>query len=262
MLRELVLPKDVLEHFTEEVSKIISRYVVRQKFNGVVVGVSGGLDSAVVLKLAVKSGVKVHGMIIPDDGTKKTHVDDAKKLCENLGVEYTLVNMQPIIDSIEKTACRGEADQKSFGNVKARTRMMLNYIQANKTNSIVLGTGNRTEILMGYFTKYGDGGVDLQVIGSLYKSQVRQLAKHLEVPESIITRAPTAGLWPGQTDEADMGMTYSQLDAILYLLIDQDWKVGEVASKLGVGREVVERVKDTVERSAHKRNSPDVIRVE
>jgi NAD+ synthase len=134
--------------------------------------------------------------------------------------------------------------------------MMLLYYHSNAMNRIVAGTGNRTELLVGYFTKYGDGGVDILPIGDLYKTEVREIANYLGVPKCIIEKAPTAGLWTGQTDEEELGIKYESLDKILYLLIDEKLSIEEVSKRLEVPRDEVLRIKNMVESSKHKLSSP------
>ena len=136
----------------------------------------------------------------------------------------------------------------AVANLKARLRMVTLYYLANDRNYLVAGTGNRSEIMIGYFTKYGDGGVDLEPLGELYKWEVRRLARHVGVPREVVERPPTAGLWPGQTDEAEIGLTYEQLDEALAAI--------ERGATDGIEPAVLARVERMIERSAHKRQMP------
>ena len=149
-----------------------------------------------------------------------------------------------------------EIEDRVIGNLRGRVRAIVLYRMANANNSIVIGTGNRTEALIGYFTKYGDGAVDCHPIGNLYKCQVRQLAEWVGVPNKYITKAPTAGLWEGQTDEKELGMGYDVLDLILYLLIEQKMPVGEVQKILEMDGKKVLEVQKMYELSEHKRSVP------
>lgn len=181
---------------------------------GVIVGLSGGIDSTLVLALCVEAlgKDKVSGMFMPEH---ESDIPGAiKRYVESLGVSYETVPIGPIFDAY---VGHGDiADDKTVaGNLKARIRKNLLYSRSNAHGLVVMGTGNRSELLTGYFTKYGDGGVDFLPIGDLYKTQVRQLAKLMGVPEPIISQPPSAGLWEGQTDEDEMGITYEKLDRVL-----------------------------------------------
>ncbi|ACJ17260.1 NH3-dependent NAD+ synthetase [Thermococcus onnurineus NA1] len=238
----------------ERIVSFIQGKVEEARANGVVVGVSGGIDSATTAYLAVKAlgREKVLGLIMPyyENGD----VEDAKLVCENLGIEYKLINIRPIVDEFEKAV--GELDVKSKGNIMARTRMILLYAHANSRNYLVLGTSNRSELLTGYFTKWGDGASDYAPLINIYKTEVWELAKSLGVPERIIQKKPTAGLWEGQTDEDELGISYRLLDEILWRLIDLKMPKGEIAEELGIPLEKVEYVELLVKRSEHKRRLP------
>ena len=134
--------------------------------------------------------------------------------------------------------------------------MMIAYFEANTTDRIVLGTGNRTEMLLGYFTKYGDGGADILPIADLYKTEVRQLAREINIRERIIMKEPTAGLWVGQVDEVELGAPYELIDTILWNLIETEWTVEEIAAALEIKEEAVERFRRMVDRQRHKRINP------
>jgi NAD+ synthase len=140
--------------------------------------------------------------------------------------------------------------------------MILNYVYANLEGKIVIGTGNKTELLLGYFTKYGDAGVDILPIGDLYKTQVRQVARYLKLPKEIIDKVPSAGLWPGQTDEAEIGAGYEEIDNILYLLIEKGYSQEETATKLNVELELVKDLYERMKRNEHKRKTPAVTKLQ
>ncbi len=180
-----------------------------------VIGLSGGVDSAVVAYLLSKTipAKQIYGLIMPTATNQSQDIEDAQSVAEQLGINFELIQLDSII------AAYPSAMQTL--NLPARIRMALLYSKANTLNGLVVGTGNKSELLTGYFTKYGDGGVDLLPIGHLYKTQVWQLAKQLGVLQRIIDKTPTAGLKPNQTDEQDLGMSYQDLDVILQALMNQ-----------------------------------------
>jgi len=181
-----------------------------------IIGLSGGIDSATVAYALVAAidVHKVHGYILPSAYTSATDISDAYAVANELAILVKEISIQPILEAFH--AATDVYDQKLAGmNLQARIRMSLLYGHANTLNGLVVGTGNKTERMVGYFTKYGDGGVDILPLGDLYKYQVYDLACELGVPETIIQKAPSAGLYEGQTDEAELGITYKELDAIL-----------------------------------------------
>jgi len=235
----------------------IRDYVEDAKAKGAVVGVSGGVDSATVLNLLVRSLGKDHvlALILPDSSvTPEEDVKDAKALIEGLGVRYRVIDIKPIVDSF--IAQLGEADKRTIGNLRARIRMSILYYHANNLGYLVAGTGDRSELLIGYFTKYGDGGVDFLPIGCLYKSQVRRLALHLGVPVKIAWKPSSPRLWPGHLAEEELGMKYDEMDVILYALFDEGMGVKEAAEATGLPASKVMRVLELYEASRHKRSMP------
>jgi NAD+ synthase len=220
-----------------------------------VLGLSGGLDSAVVAFLAVEAlgAEKVHALILPSFTNTEDEIKRAEQVAQSLNLQLTTYNLQTIIESYQKNTNLFKYKQ-SLGNLKARIRMAILYGQANELNGIVLGTGNKTEIMTGYSTKYGDAGVDILPIGDLYKTEVRALAKHLGVPQEIIDVPPTAGLWEGQTDEGELGITYERLDAIL-VAIEQGKDLNKFDEK------DVNLVKRLVSNSKHKRELPPICKI-
>ena len=192
----------------------IKKIVKDSKAKGIVVGVSGGIDSAVVATLCRKAlgKEKVLALILPCH-SHKDDVVHARLLIRWLGIPHKCAELTKTYSTLLKVLPKGNKLAKA--NLKPRLRMMTLYFFANSLNYLVAGTGNKSELMIGYFTKYGDGGVDILPIGKLLKCQVYQLAKELGIPDEIILKAPTAGLWPGQTDEGEMGITYKKLDNIL-----------------------------------------------
>jgi NAD+ synthase len=226
---------------------------------GAVIGLSGGIDSTTVAYLAVEAlgAENVEGILLPSSVNPEADETDAERVAKDLGIDYEIVEIDPIVDSFVEAAPEGAAeDRMALGNVRVRTRAVLLYFVANAESRLVLGTGNRSEAATGYFTKYGDQAVDCNPIGNLYKCQVRQLARDLDVPEDLVTRTPTAAMWEGQTDEEEMGLGYDELDAILALHVDGPFSKAATVRTLGLPEEAVERVVELYEQSEHKRSMP------
>ncbi|MFH1398126.1 MAG: NAD+ synthase [Candidatus Omnitrophota bacterium] len=216
---------------------------------GLVFGLSGGIDSAVVLALA-KEAVgkdKVLALCLPCHSHRE-HLDDARLVARKFGIKTKVIDLSNTYDSLIKALPK--AGKMAISNLKPRLRMLTLYYFANKFNYLVCGTGNKSEFMVGYSTKYGDSGVDILPIGDLLKSQVRELARELNIPESIIIKPPTAGLWPGQTDEGELGITYRELDDILWAMENKKRQI--LPSKQ------VNKVKGMIRHSEHKRLMPKI----
>ena len=219
---------------------------------------SGGVDSATVAFLCAEAlgSERVMALIMPERGvTPEEDVEDAREVCKLKGIDYKVIEINPFLEPF--FSAFGDSESIAAANIKPRVRMILNYYHANKTNRLVAGTGNRSELMVGYFTKYGDGGVDFLPIGELYKTEVLELAKHLGVPEKIVAKKPSARLWSGQTDEGEMGINYSELDAVLKAL-DRNMDPEQISASTGVSPEKVKKVLKMVEGSRHKREMPPV----
>jgi NAD+ synthase len=188
-------------------------------------------------------------------------VEDAKLVAEKLGIKYEVIEISRICESITSLYLPSKKDPVAEGNVKARVRMTLLYYAANKLKRLVVGSGDRSEILIGYFTKYGDGGVDLLPLGGLYKTQVRELAKFIGVPSHIVAKPSSPRLWVGHTAEDELGLSYGSLDLILHGLIDLKMDREKVAMEVGAQLETVERVERMVEATQHKRSMPPIAEV-
>jgi NAD+ synthase len=195
---------------TEQVQKNIQQFL-ENKVNeadaeGLVLGLSGGIDSATCLKLAVNALGKerITALIMPGEPSRETNTDDARELAEGLGVETIEIDIGDTVDSFQQDLPL-QTGKEGLGNIRARTRMVYTYAVANEKNLLVLGTGNRTEYLLGYFTKYGDGATDIAPLLDLYKTEVKKLAEHIDLDRKFIEKKPTAGLWEGQTDEDEIG---------------------------------------------------------
>ncbi|MDD5688412.1 MAG: NAD+ synthase [Elusimicrobia bacterium] len=194
-----------------QIVKWLKKKVKESGQKGIVLGLSGGIDSSVVAVLSKKAVGKNNLLcIILPCQSQKSDINDAKKVIRKFGLNSKTIDITKIFDNFIKILPTG--NKLSNANLKPRLRMLVLYYFANKLNYVVAGTGNKSELSIGYFTKYGDGGVDILPIGNLYKSEVRGLAKELNIPEEIIKKPPTAGLWAGQTDESEIGTTYDELE--------------------------------------------------
>jgi len=223
---------------------------VRQaRSKGVVLGLSGGVDSSIVAALAKRAlgRKRVLCLILPIHSHPQD-LRDARLVAKKFGLRTEQIDLSGIYDRLIRIL--PAAVPLARANLKPRLRMLVLYYFANRFNYLVCGTGNRSELMAGYFTKYGDGAADILPLGRLLKKQVRSLAENLGIPVHIITKPPSAGLWLGQTDEAEMGITYPELDSILERLAQKRKQVAEKAK--------VDKVKAMIERSRHKRQAPMV----
>ena len=236
-----------MEHLANKLVAWIRGQVAEAKLKGVVFGLSGGLDSSVVGALCRRAFPEdALGVIIPCHSSQ-TDIEHAQAVARRFQIPTRTIALDEAFDSLLKVFPHaGDPDTKRVAeaNVKVRLRMVTLYYIANRFHYLVVGTGNRSEIAVGYFTKYGDGGVDIEPLANLLKSQVRELAIYLGVPGEIIEKPPSAGLWDGQSDEEEMGISYDELDRYL-----SSGKVGG-----GVKRTVDAMIKA----SAHKRSMPPV----
>lgn len=222
-----------------------------------VVGLSGGIDSTVSCFLAVAAlGPKnVLGVRMPYKTSSKESLEHAQMVIDQLGIKSLTVEItpmaQPLIDKFP------DMDAFRKGNIMARERMIVLYDQSAATKGLVIGTGNKTEIILGYTTLYGDAACALNPVGDLYKTQIRQLASHLGVPEVIIQKPPSADLWMGQTDEGEMGITYEEVDKLLFLLVEEGKSVEECL-KAGFSKDFIREVFSRAKRNSFKRALPPI----
>ncbi|MHA2378546.1 MAG: NAD+ synthase [Candidatus Thorarchaeota archaeon] len=250
------LPEGLLiedyETVRQKIVSFISSYMDRAGIESAMLGLSGGIDSSLVVTLACEAigADRILGLMLPVHAKEDSgNVQDAITLADSLGIEHELYEIGPSLNTFRSF----KLDKISIGNLTARLRMVALYAKANNMNGIVLGTGNKSEILTGYFTKYGDAGVDILPIGELYKVNVWGLAEHVGVPRKLIDKVPSAGLWAGQTDEGEMGVTYKELDSILYLRFDKELESEEIVQR-GHSRESVDHVLRLVRKTQHKRD--------
>jgi NAD+ synthase len=246
---------------TVRISKFIKENVAKAGAKGLVIGISGGVDSAVSAALGVKAmgRQKVLGLLLfENDSIASRDYDDAKTLISELGIKSKQVSISPIIDAFKNSlSIAGLSTSKiTLGNIKARCRMVVLYAFANQNNLLVLGTGDRSEEEIGYFTKYGDGGVDFHPLAHLYKSEVKLLGRYLGVPSEITTKPSSPHLWKGHQATDEIPVDYPSLDKILTLLYDSGMKAQDVAKELGVSRKLVSDIMLLHENSNHKREAP------
>lgn len=251
------------EEVFERLKKQLLEYFEKSGSEVVVVPMSGGVDSSTVATICAKAlgSEKVVGIIMPEEGvTREEDVRDAVELAEKLGIRYFVIPIEGIVRKFLEQVEEIKGDRVSVGNLKARVRMTIAYYVSNSMGGLVIGASNKSELMTGYFTKYGDGGVDLLPLGDLYKTQVKQLARFLGIPEKIVEKTPSAGLWPGQTDEEELGLKYEVLDLVL-LGVERGMKEEEIARELGIDVSVVRNVVERIHRTEHKRRPPPILRV-
>ncbi len=255
---DLDLSEAELDAHREHIIGFIEGVVEDAGAEGAVIGLSGGIDSTLTAHLAVEAlgSDAVHGLVMPSEVNTDENMSDAERVAEMLDMSYDVIDINPVVDAFVEAYPEGEDHQMALGNVRVRTRGVFNYFVANAESRIVLGTGNRSEGLTGYYTKYGDQAVDCNPIGNLYKRQVRQLARHVGVPTDLVEKDPSAEMWTGQTDEEEMGLTYDLLDAILVLHIDGPLTKSATARTLDIPEEPIDRVEELYRRSEHKRHMP------
>ena len=255
---DLTLSDDELDRVEDHLVSFIGETVDAAGADGATLGLSGGIDSTTTAHLAVEAlGTDgLHGLVMPSEVNDPETMSDAERVATDLGIEYDVIEIQPIAEQFFEAYPDAADDRMAAGNVYVRTRAVLNYFVANHENRIVLGTGNRSEAMTGYFTKYGDQAVDCNPIGGLYKQQVRQLAAHIGVDRDLVMQTPTAGMWVDQTDEDELGLDYDTLDAILALHIDGPLSTSATIKTLDVTAEQIDRVESLVAESEHKRAMP------
>jgi NAD+ synthase len=238
------------------ISRFIKDYVEKSNTKGVVLGLSGGIDSCTTAALSARAlgGNRVLGLMLPEKETySPKDIKHAELVAEKFGFKTERIDITATLEAFYgSTPTFDQADKLSKGNIKARTRMIYIYYYANRCCLLVCGSSDKSETMMGYFTKWGDVAADISPIMDLYKTQVRKLAQHVAVPREIVQKPPTPGLWPGQLAEKELGMGYEQLDLVLYGL-ERFMKTEEIAAQLGVHRQVVEKVKKRWLSMEHKR---------
>ena len=235
-----------MEALVQKLCVWIEDKVTEANAQGIVFGLSGGLDSAVVAALSIRIFPQNTLAIIIPCHSLQADINDALDFINKFDIPYKITDVSKVYDSFIHLLNNKE-NEGSFklaeANIKPRLRMTTLYYFANKLNYLVVGTGNKSELMIGYFTKYGDGGADILPLGNLVKSRIRELAEYLGIPKKIINKPPSAGLWEGQTDEKEIGISYEQLDKYL--------KTGKLNNKI-----IEKKIQDKITKSAHKRTIP------
>lgn len=245
--------------------------LTRAGFTRGVIGLSGGVDSSLVAFLAVQAlGTEnVLGVIMPYHTSNPASRADAERVAEQLGIATRVIGIAPMVDPYlahpstlfaSADTQHSAQDDRRRGNVMARERMIVLYDQSEEFRALVVGTSNKTEMLLGYTTQFGDSAAAIQPIADLFKCQVRQLARAVGVPQGIIDKAPSADLWQGQTDEGELGFAYDEADAILYRLVDERRRVEDVI-ELGFDARIVHRIVELMARNHFKRVPPVVAKI-
>ena len=257
-----------LEINCSEITPIIHKFILetveKTGLNGVTVNVSGGIDSAVTLHLAVQAlgPERVTAITIPErDVTPERDITDVMLHCKQLNLTCNTVEITPILHVMRDILPGYDiTDRITCGNIRSRLRMLIAYHRANIEGKLVIGTSNKTELLTGFFTKYGDGGVDFMPLGDLWKYNIKQLANYLEIPDNIIKKAPSPGFYEGHTDEEELGMSYDNIDLILYSY-KRGLTIKEISGDLSISSSEVTRILNRVKANQHKRANPLVLRL-
>lgn len=243
----------------------IKEYIKNTGAKGIVLGMSGGVDSNTIAALSSLSigGSRVTGLMLPERETyNPKDVDDARVVAEKFGLKTQICDISPALEGFYKAIpIFDAADKLCKGNIKARTRMILLYYYANKLNRIVCGSSDKSETMMGYFTKWGDVAADISPIMDLYKTQVRKLAAHLGIPDELAAKPATPALWPNQLAETELGVKYETLDLILYG-VERFMSTEDIACQLNIKKALVKKVKNRWLSAEHKRLMPLTVKLE
>jgi NAD+ synthase len=261
---ELLIDTDVARRL---IGEFIRGHLRQTGFERVVLGLSGGVDSALVAHLVAEAigAPKLLCLLLPYRTSAGDSATDAQEVVRRLGCPSRTIEITAIVDGYFDAALGGEPareppDRGRIGNFSARARMAVLYDQSAVWNALVAGTGNKTEALLGYTTIYGDNASAFNPIGDLYKSQVRQLAAEMGVPEAILRKAPSADLWPGQTDEGELGLSYADMDRLLYWMVDRR-RTDQQLVEMGFVQATITRVQRLVATSEYKRQTPPVAKL-
>ena len=250
-LLEEIIKKDY-KLIQNKIKGFLIEEVLQRQSSGVIFGLSGGIDSAVIASLCTISlKDKSLALLMPDSKvTPRTDTEDALKLVDKLGLDYKLIDISLVHSEYSKYL---EPNSLALGNLRARIRSNILYYYANSKNLLVLGSSDKSEYLIGYFTKFGDGAADLLPIVSLYKTQIREFAKSFGVPESIILKKSSPSLWQGHTAEDEIGLSYEEIDLILYSIVDKNLSLQETTDLVEIDLSIVDKIHKLYKKSEHKR---------
>lgn len=245
---------------TQKLVAFIQKEVANRGFNAVVFGLSGGIDSAVVARLCQLAFKQSHkALMLPSKQSSKESLEDALELCKKFGISYEILSIAELQNAFLQTLPTLVESQMRLGNLSARLRMICLYDYAFAKEALVVGTSNKSEILLGYGTIFGDLACAINPIGNLYKTEIYELAKVLEIPQSILEKPPSADLYAGQSDEKELGFSYAILDRIMLLL--QQGKDDMVIFKEGLPKEALQLVKERMQRFAFKQKMPTIAQI-
>lgn len=253
--------KQVVDYLTYRLKEYIVEYA---GMKNAVIGLSGGVDSSVATYVAKRAvgATHTHVLILPSKSTPREDIEDAYALIELIKIPKGNILRVDIDDYVDALSAHlPKLDRVALGNIKARIRMILLHAYAYCNRGLVVGTGDKSELTIGYFTKFGDGGVDVLPLGDLYKTQVRQIAAHLHLPKRIYTKPSSPALWEHQTAESELGISYELLDRILYRRFDLWWDESLIASELKIPVASVEKVVESVKKTQHKRYPAEIFRL-
>ena len=252
------IPKINLDESKKNIVEFVQNKVSQANADGLVVGLSGGIDSTLAAFVACEAvgSENVFGLIMPSTTTPTEDKLHGTEIAQLLGMDYEEIAIDSILNEF-LSVTQIKKDELAIGNLKARIRMSVSYFYANSKNYLVCGTGNKSEILIGYFTKHGDGACDIEPIGDLYKTDVYQLAEYMDVPQKILDKPPRAGLWNNQTDEDEIGMAYELIDKILYLNLEKALSIDKIADNLDISVDSVNMIINRVNRNEHKSKVPE-----
>jgi len=236
----------------DAIEKFLAEKIEKANAKGVILGLSGGIDSAVIAYICKRNlKEKTLALIMPDtEITPKSETEDALKMIALTGIEYKLIDINPIVKEYSMYL---EPNAKSRGNLRARVRTNILYYYANAKNYLVLGSSDKSEHMIGYFTKHGDGASDITPIISLYKLQVRGIAKYLQVPSNIISKKSSPHLWKDHEAENELGISYEEIDSILYCLFEKKLSIEETEKITLIEKSKIQKIQELHSKSEHKR---------
>lgn len=251
------------EETISRLKRFLSTHLEEAGSKQLIVGMSGGLDSSVTATLCglAVGGRRVRGVCLPEEETRNDKgIEDARTVASKLRIPFKIVDITPMVQASLSTLRVNRSKRTPWGNIKARIRAAVLYYFANLEKGLVVGTGDKSEVMLGYFTKFGDGACDIQPLADLYKTSVRDLARHLGIPEKIRSKASSPELWPGQTAEKELGISYEKIDTILWGL--ERWlRPEEISEETKLPLPFVRRIRDRWLESEHKRSLPLVMKL-